>query len=198
MKKDILIIYSNGARGDFLNSILIGDKLTRSYESLQILNGGNDSRVPLKKMHRFGDSYQCSIQNIDDLKNYCTVRITVDNIKDAYLIACMEFYKHAVVEKQPRVVELFALDFDYQIRKLQDKAQLVWEIELQYREIDQYIDHRIPFWDLFDVSMIDNFYYQVNTERLSAEEKDRIQYNIDINLVLIEQLRITYMVDTQS
>jgi hypothetical protein len=149
-------------------------------------------------MHRFGDSYQCSIQNIDDLKNYCTVRITVDNIKDAYLIACMEFYKHAVVEKQPRVVELFALDFDYQIRKLQDKAQLVWEIELQYREIDQYIDHRIPFWDLFDVSMIDNFYYQVNTERLSAEEKDRIQYNIDINLVLIEQLRITYMVDTQS
>jgi hypothetical protein len=93
---------------------------------------------------------------------------------------------------------LFALDFDYQIRKLQDKAQLVWEIELQYREIDQYIDHRIPFWDLFNVIKIDNFYHQIYNERLSAEEKDRIQYNIDINLVLIEQLRITYMVDTQS
>lgn len=82
MKKDILIIYPSGARGDFLNSILVGNKLETSYNSLQILNGAPHGKL-MMKMHSFGDSYNCSIQTIDDLKNYCTVRISIDNFNDA-------------------------------------------------------------------------------------------------------------------
>lgn len=196
MKKEILLVYVSGARGDFLNSILAGDRLKKSYKSLMILNGGDDA--PLKKMHQFGLVVNGLIQTVDDLKNYCTVRITIDNPKDAYLIACMAFYKHAVNEKRPALLKIFNQETKSQIGYLKVLGATAWEIELQHREIDQYIDHRIPFWNLFDVGMIDNFYYQVNTERLTPEEKDRIQHNIDINLDLIEQLRLTYMVDTQS
>lgn len=199
MEKDILVIYPNGARGDFLNSILAGDKLTRSYQSLMILNGASvNNHKSLLKMHSFGDAYNCSIQTIEDLKNYCTVRIIIDNPKDAYLVACLAFYKHAVVEKRPGLIKIFNAETKIQNGYLKGLAHIAWKIEMQYREIDQYIDHRIPFWNLFDVGMIDNFHYQVNAERLTAEEKGWIQHNIDINLALIEQLRVTYMVDTQS
>lgn len=197
MKKDILIIYPSGARGDFLNSILVGNKLETSYNSLQILNGAPHDKL-MMKMHSFGDSYNCSIQTMDDLKNYCTVRISIDNLNDAWLITCMAFHKHVVIEKKPTTLEIFSTDIKYQLAHLQVKNELVWRTEQQYREIDQYIDHRIPFWNLFDVGTIDNFYHQVNAERLTSEEKDRIQHNIDINLALIEQLRVIYKVDTQS
>lgn len=196
MKKEVLVIYANGARGDFLSSILVGNKLTESYRSLQILRGNDNA--PMIKMHRFGESYNCSIRTIDDLKKYCTVRVSIDNPKNAYLIACLAFYKHAIVEKKPNVLKVIGSKIKYQLGYLEGLTTVAWQTEMQYRKLDDYIDHRIPFWDLFDVDKIDDFYYQINAERLTPEEKDRIQHNIDINLELIEQLRLTYMVDTQS
>lgn len=177
--KRYLVIYRNGARGDFLISTLLGDVLARSYQDVWISRvGALGPRCDVVKWHDpeqcmygsggLGPDAELPALSLDHFDHVTRIRLaTVQDCVDVSLLAVHKM-RH---------------------RNYQTTVQDALDHEDKFQSMDPQIHTLIDFQDLWDIDQLRMWFEHYRQRVMTAQEQSRVQHNIDINLALLEQLR---------
>lgn len=177
-EKKTLMCYRNGARGDFLMSLISGS-IREVYNEL--------FAVPLYpnfiKMHDFGDVWygnaEDQINSISDITRYNAFRIKIEDFDDAQLIIYLMNYKmpfKGITVNDP--AELLS--------SISSSFLKCIEFEINFRPHDSLFIEVIPFKKIFDFDFLMEFCQRHSKQIWSNEDLSKIKQNILIN----EKLKI--------
>ena len=177
------MFYTPGSRGDFLYSVLFGNVLETDWQNHTIQTA---STISHRRIHIFGliltPSYHpTTVEGADDILKYKTIRISVPTVEQQKQVAMLRCIKHKVVNP----------GMDAEI------ATCAWW-ENKYRLFDEFCYKIIEFKDLFDVNILNNLRQEIHQVGFTNTQKERVQYNIDLNLNLLDPSRCSSMDRTGS
>jgi hypothetical protein len=158
----LAILYSSGARGDFLAAVLL-DKLKKftTYNQLTI-----QLPVDYKKIHTLPDSrfHSQYTMSLEEIGQYTSIRIKLEDLGDLLNVAYLWTIK-LPEQLNPGLVNIL----DYLL-----------EQELLFRQYDMVFDYVVEFKDLFDIDAIKQLYRNINQQDLPDEYANNICHNIKL------------------
>ena len=162
-----LFIYPNGARGDFLASLLIGDILTSSFQNAWILSPGTHPYWH-HKLHRMGDAWNSrgpiDVESFDHYDHI--IRIKLEDHID-----CENCLKLATI----KMVD----------RNFTPAIDLYTTYEQTFSLLDDKFDAIVSFKDLFDIDKLKILFVKYRHRSMTDVEEQRVIYNIKLNLDLL-------------
>jgi hypothetical protein len=149
---------------------MFGNVIKHCWQNHTIQHPSDGGQVA--KIHTFGPVFnrRFSVDCPNDLLRFNTVRISVPTTEQQLQVAKLWSVKDKSATYQ-HDVELLA------------HCIMTWEN--QYKNYDHLCYKVVEFKDLFDVDILDNLYKNIHQVNFSHKLRRRIQYNIDLNLTLL-------------
>lgn len=166
-----LFAFPVGGRGDFLSSILFGNKLNKCFDQNEVWWPVDDSSQ-MMKIHQWGScEYSGELITAENLPTLDVDSwiVIAPTFQETFESAYLNWYKKFRVNDTIQVNDLHAL------------VCLTDSFNDQVGSHQHLFDHVINFKDLFDLEHIQNLYRQIRHEELDINSVTRIKYNIDLN-----------------
>jgi hypothetical protein len=154
--KPHIFFYHNGARGDFLISILLGDCLAGNENGAWIRPNGADPEL-YKKFHSI--KYLLALDK-KTFESYISIRIKFESYKDV---------EDALVLARTKMV-------DY-ICQIEDGLNF----EKNFSRVDNVFTKIIPFRHLFDIDKLESLFFEYHGREMNLCERQRVVDNIKLN-----------------
>ena len=162
--KPHIFFYHNGARGDLLISILLGDCLATNQNGAWVNPTGATRRLH-KKFHVIQDYHALDYET---LLNCVTIRIKFESLRD-----CEDALKLARIKLTDRNFVCNVEDYN--------------QFEKDFAPFDFIFDKVIAFRDLFDIVVLKSLFLEYHGREMNDTEEQRVVHNIKINLDLLEK-----------
>jgi hypothetical protein len=166
---ELAILYSPGARGDFLAAVLLGEFTT--YNHLVVPTPRFYKKIHTIPESEFKSQYTMPVEQIGQ---YTSIRIKLSDLDDVLNVV---YFCRVKLPQQ-----LFG--------GVDDTLSYLVKQELLFRQFDAQFDHVVEFKDLFDIESIRQLYSRINQQALSDESVSRICHNIELQ-TRVNQLNYT-------
>jgi hypothetical protein len=172
--KSPIICYHPGARGDFLRSVLYGNRLQADQNHATVHDPGSNSCINVEKVHWYSD-IKTPVHTELDFKKFMSMKISVDTLQEQKEVAWLMLVKHS---------ELF--NFKINNDKYIGTTDLVKTWATTFKDVE--FDLTIPFKNLFCIDYLSQLCIELSLDPLSDIEQARIQKNINLNLDILKSM----------
>ena len=163
-----IICYHPGARGDFLNSVLYGNRLFKDQNNKMVHEPGG---IRVEKIHWYKDTIS-PVQTKSDFKKYMSIQISVNTLQEQKEVAWLMLVKHS---------EFFNCKIGNNQWSLTVDVVKTWMETFR----DVKFDVVVPFKNVFCINYLSQLCADLSLPPLTNEETLRIQKNININLDIL-------------
>ena len=163
-----IICYHPGARGDFLRSVLFGNRLLNDAHNATV--GDPGQRIRVEKLHWY-DNTAC-VRTESDFKKFMSIKISADTLQEQKKIAWLLTIKHS---------KLHATEVSH--NQWLTNVDFVKHWTTTFRDVK--FDVVVPFENLFCVNYLLQLCINCSLSPVTNQEKLRIQKNIDLNLAIL-------------
>lgn len=169
-QKKALFVFPVGGRGDFLSSILYGNKLKQSFDLDEVLFPADDHSFLMKTHGWTNCEYSGVPVNPETLDQISATKwlIVAPSFQEITDVSYLNWYKK----------------FKSKTITLKQLSSLIHLTKWFNEEVNDYknqFDYVINFRDIFEIEFVDQLYQEINNQKLDDKELDRIKYNIDHN-----------------
>lgn len=176
-QKKALFVFPVGGRGDFLSSILYGNKLKQSFDLDEVLFPADNTSF-LMKTHGWTNCEYSGVPITPETLNQITATkwlIVAPSFQEEIDVAYLNWHKKFKVENEP-----------ISLQQLSSLIHLTRRFNEQVNDYKNQFDYVINFKDIFEIEFIEQLYQKINDQKLNDKELYHIKYNIDHNIQILK------------